>query len=85
MTINNTCILGRTYFVERSIHLIKALTINNHRSSGFRSNHRSFIATVLFGMVRNCRTRLIRQLQCCILGVTIYPTENEIELNVADQ
>ena len=26
--------------------------INNHRSSGFRSNHWSFIATVLFRMVR---------------------------------
>ena len=38
-------------------------TINNHRSSGFRSNHWSFIATVLFRMVRNCRTTLIRQLQ----------------------
>ena len=37
--------------------------INNNRSSGFRSNHRSFIATVLFRMVRNCRTILIRQLQ----------------------
>ena len=37
--------------------------INNHRSSGFRSNHWSFIATVLFRMVRNCRTTLIRQLQ----------------------
>ena len=37
--------------------------INNHRRSGFVSNHRSFIATVLFRMVRNCRTTLIRQLQ----------------------
>ena len=39
------------------------IIINNHRSSGFRSNHWSFIATVLFRMVRNCRTTLIRQLQ----------------------
>ena len=30
-------------------------SINNHRSSGFRSNYWSFIATVLFRMVRNCR------------------------------
>ena len=36
---------------------------NNHWSSGFRSNHWSFIATVLFRMVRNCWTTLIRQLQ----------------------
>ena len=37
--------------------------IYNHRCSGFRSNHRSFIPTVLFRMVRNCRTTLITQLQ----------------------
>lgn len=28
--------------------------INNHRSSGLRSNHRLFIATVLFPMVHTC-------------------------------
>ena len=42
---------------------IRKKKINNQRSSGFRSNHWSFIATVLFCMVRNCRTTLIRQLQ----------------------
>ena len=35
--------------------------INNHGSSGLRSNHRLFIATVLFRMVRNCRTTLVLQ------------------------
>ena len=36
-----TCILGRTYFVERPIHLIEehSPTTNNHRSSGFVSNY----------------------------------------------
>ena len=52
--------------------------INNHRSSDFRSNHRSFIASVLFCMVRNCRTTLIRQLQrffndrwSCLMSVVL--------------
>ena len=36
-------------------HVRMHICIKNHRSSGVRSNHRSFIATVLFRMVRNCR------------------------------
>ena len=43
----NTCILGRMYFVECSMHLNKF-----HRGWGFRSNHRLFIMTVLFHMVQ---------------------------------
>ena len=37
MAINNTCILGRTYFVERLIHLIKEhrlLIITGVQASG---------------------------------------------------
>ena len=48
--------------VNAVIYIHTYLHINNHRSSGFRSNHRSFIVTVLFRIVRNCRTILIRQL-----------------------
>ena len=59
--LSNGRILSYTY-VHTYIHTY--IHINNHRSSGLRSNHRSFIATVPFRMVRNCRTTLIRQLQC---------------------
>ena len=36
----------------QSVSTYDVTSINNHRSSGFRSNHWSFIATVLFRMVR---------------------------------
>ena len=36
----NTCILGRMYFTECSIHFIEEHWLYLHRSSGFRSNHR---------------------------------------------
>ena len=58
-----------------SINVCMYVCINNHRSSGFRSNHWSFIATVLFRMVRNCRTTLIRQLQryvCMYVCMYVY-------------
>ena len=43
----NTCILGRMYFVKSSMHFNKI-----HRRSGYRSNQRLFIETVLFRMVQ---------------------------------
>ena len=54
--------------------MCKLLDINNHRSSGFRSNQWSFIATVLLHMVRNCRTTFIRQLQ--LLDIYILNSVN---------
>ena len=40
--------------IQVYIYIYIYIYIYNHRSSGFRSNHWSFIATVLFHMVRNC-------------------------------
>ena len=54
-TETNTCILGTMYFVERSIHFQSFDYQQLHRSSGFNSNHRSFIAIVLFRMVQIIR------------------------------
>ena len=43
---------GELEDIEGYTFVYKTMYINNHRSSGFRSNHWSFIATVLFRMVR---------------------------------
>ena len=51
------------YILTQATKISKLLDIDNQKSSGSRSNHWSFLATVLLRMVQNCRTTLIRQLQ----------------------
>ena len=48
----NKSIVTSFLFCQRECIYITYRCINNHRSSGFRNNHWSFIATVLFRMVR---------------------------------